>query len=107
MNLCGGNGGITPTILNLVTPKEVSGQLTVPGGFTTEESFRGTESVSDSGGPHSQAGYFGEETALVFAGSRNTIPLSSNLQALIRCLFLKFFLCLGPCLLFSRGFSKC
>lgn len=46
-----GSGGRAPSILNLVTTKEVSGQLTAPGGFTTEESFRRIESVADSGGP--------------------------------------------------------
>ena len=29
------NGGIAPDIVNLVTTKEVCGQLTAPGGFTT------------------------------------------------------------------------
>ena len=34
------NGGRSPSILNLVTMKEVSGQLTVHRGFTTEEKVK-------------------------------------------------------------------
>ena len=42
--------------VNLVTTKEVSGQLTVPGGFTKEESLPISIGLR---GPHSPAGHFG------------------------------------------------